>query len=995
MARFSQNSSSNNSSSALNYVQVAGTQQTISSAPSSIIDLNITTTGKPVQISVTGEGANASAGSWLRLNLFRDGVEIGNAIQLESSAASENVPFAINFIDAVAAGTYNYSARVTSINGGNWTFGEAAGPVMNAVELTGFEGDRGPRGFTGDQGPQGIQGPQGEPGTGGSGTIPVFTSFLTYEEGRTSLPAINENFGWDNNGLWFGPTASNNGEASYPVFTNFTIPQNTPVHVEFDMVIDAFCSDIGLAIYVDGTTPIWAWDPDSSRIAAQFDCPAIQLYGLNGMGNTDSQDLNIPGPGTYRFIFDYNPTLESDQVTFAYSLDGNTLAQTSISEVLPAGDYRIGFASDNDGGDDEEPSVNPRSYIKNLVIKTNPQTATETIYASTLMPGSSNEVNLGNFTFEGSTALVSSGDMVLEADEGDSTVAAQIKISAGDIPINIAAYETDQSSYGTGDWATAEWQSDGNGAGQIVLTGITSIEQHLNNFNAEFQKILINNTTLVLYSGASYGGGNASIYVSQAPTETTTVTELSFIQSLRSGMLIDLDDESLDIVATNMSMDIITTGGNDINITSSDDLDLSAEDDIRFYTDTDGTEKYWSMDSEGRFNLPGQGYIQNPSDSSGDGNGYDTLKLVPDDEREEFDQYIVIDPTQPNHIHVRAGGTPDASQADLIIGAERTHVRVSDNYNYGGSVNVTSKVSPLTGNYLNTAPEAGSDMLVETTDLGFITEGTYVYVDNTKYYVTNLQTNTPIAGSSIITAAGANFVPNGYYTFITDQGENYWAFTSEGFLTGPAMGYVNVYGISNPATDTYLGINSSHKVTISGTDGEFLGDPEVANNQIATIGDVETAQGAGANGEVTRWSPNFQATGLSFTGSGTTYPTYNSHYVKNGRMVSFWIEIDLATVTNFGTGQYITALPFAPLAGTMNHFQAWANVDPAQNPDIAGHVVLQADHLANTTALDLHYLKQAGGANSPLMEAMFTQGAPATLTTSSKIYINGTYITAE
>jgi hypothetical protein len=29
------------------------------------------------------------------------------------------------------------------------------------------------------------------------------------------------------------------------------------------------------------------------------------------------------------------------------------------------------------------------------------------------------------------------------------------------------------------------------------------------------------------------------------------------------------------------------------------------------------------------------------------------------------------------------------------------------------------------------------------------------------------------------------------------------------------------------------------------------------------------------------------------------------------------------------------------------------------------------------------------------MEAMFTQDAPAELTTSSKIYINGTYITAE
>ncbi len=199
--------------------------------------------------------------------------------------------------------------------------------------------------------------------------------------------------------------------------------------------------------------------------------------------------------------------------------------------------------------------------------------------------------------------------------------------------------------------------------------------------------------------------------------------------------------------------------------------------------------------------------------------------------------------------------------------------------------------------------------------------------------------------------------------------------------------------VSGPGSNILVSADQS--VFIGGNNGEYLNGFSTPENQIATIGDITTAVGVSGNGEVTRWSPNFQATGLTFTGSGATYPTYNSHYVKNGRMVSFWIEIDLATVTNFGTGQYITQLSHAPLAGTMNHFQAWANVDPTVNPDIAGHVVLQADHLANTTQLDLHYLKQAGGANSPLMEAMFTQDAPAELTTSSKIYINGTYITAE
>jgi hypothetical protein len=159
MARFTQGGgSSNNGGAALNYVQVAGTQQTISSAPNAIIDLDITTTGAPVQISVTGEGSNASASSWVRINLFRNNVAIGNEIQVEASAVSENVPFAINFIDDVAAGTYNYSARVTSKADGNWQFGEVAGPVMNAVELTGFKGDDGSDGSNGTNGTNGADG---------------------------------------------------------------------------------------------------------------------------------------------------------------------------------------------------------------------------------------------------------------------------------------------------------------------------------------------------------------------------------------------------------------------------------------------------------------------------------------------------------------------------------------------------------------------------------------------------------------------------------------------------------------------------------------------------------------------------------------------------------------------------------------------------------------------------------------------------------------------
>lgn len=57
-----------------------------------------------------------------------------------------------------------------------------------------------------------------------------------------------------------------------------------------------------------------------------------------------------------------------------------------------------------------------------------------------------------------------------------------------------------------------------------------------------------------------------------------------------------------------------------------------------------------------------------------------TLYLVPSANYapEVNDQYIIIDPSAPNHIHVRAGGAIDSSNALLYLGGEETNVLVSD-----------------------------------------------------------------------------------------------------------------------------------------------------------------------------------------------------------------------------------------------------------------------------------------------------------------------------
>ena len=143
-----------------------------------------------------------------------------------------------------------------------------------------------------------------------------------------------------------------------------------------------------------------------------------------------------------------------------------------------------------------------------------------------------------------------------------------------------------------------------------------------------------------------------------------------------------------------------------------------------------------------------------------------------------------------------------------------------------------------------------------------------------------------------------------------------------------------------------------------------------------------------------RYQPTFSATGLTFTGTGATYPTYDSWYVKTGQLCSFTIKCIMTTVTNFGTGQLKLELPFASKNSLANHFSAWCWVNPALPPDdLNGHIQMVADHLPGTSVLDLHWLQAATSNPKPVIETLFSQGNPVTMTTASFLYVNGTYIT--
>lgn len=110
-----------------------------------------------------------------------------------------------------------------------------------------------------------------------------------------------------------------------------------------------------------------------------------------------------------------------------------------------------------------------------------------------------------------------------------------------------------------------------------------------------------------------------------------------------------------------------------------------------FYLDTSGnTNKLALMMFDGirthqKSKVLSPGVLYGSNADSGDGAGLDTIKLIPDtilhydDGNYNNHQHLVIDPTAPDHIHIRAGGPIDNSNAELFLGGELTHVRVSDN----------------------------------------------------------------------------------------------------------------------------------------------------------------------------------------------------------------------------------------------------------------------------------------------------------------------------
>lgn len=227
--------------------------------------------------------------------------------------------------------------------------------------------------------------------------------------------------------------------------------------------------------------------------------------------------------------------------------------------------------------------------------------------------------------------------------------------------------------------------------------------------------------------------------------------------------------------------------------------------------------------------------------ASGDGNSYSTLEIVPDNNLYSSNQYLIVDPTAPGHIHIRAGGTQDSSSAELILGGETSHVKIGSGSNptvyiksndnqwtFGTDGNLTAP-----GNILSTSgtfTTVGDNDIVIRAEKGLGAPGGPGFVDWTFGVLGDL---TLPEGGDILDSNGNSVLGAGSGTTLPADASGYLNNNGSGTLswvagnpTGSGMlPYNGVTVLSNTVTADWT------EYTLSGTMDAFYD----WNSAIATI----------------------------------------------------------------------------------------------------------------------------------------------------------------
>lgn len=182
-----------------------------------------------------------------------------------------------------------------------------------------------------------------------------------------TYPNPSVSYGFDETGLWFQGNAD---ELSYPVRSNYDIPETNVTNIVFTFIHDHDCNDQGVCIFHNSLAPIWQWNDDVSRIAFQMNCDTPTIKGQNS--ETEGNAVLQIGQ-TYTGKMTYDPKSGvTCQVFLGTAAVGTPISVLTLNETLPPGPYRVGFDADSDG-DNNDGNNEYKAYFTDFSVVSSDQ----------------------------------------------------------------------------------------------------------------------------------------------------------------------------------------------------------------------------------------------------------------------------------------------------------------------------------------------------------------------------------------------------------------------------------------------------------------------------------------------------------------------------------------------------------------------------------------------------------------------------------------------
>jgi len=299
----------------------------------------------------------------------------------------------------------------------------------------------------------------------------------------------------------------------------------------------------------------------------------------------------------------------------------------------------------------------------------------------------------GNFELPENGKIVNNvGSDLTVITDNNGIINSSLEMSPNNTLTRVEQWSSQQAeTFNNSDWDTGTYTVEA-GQGAVQFTDATNIINFINSLNGVGQIYFsVNGGSQLVWDGTSSGDGAITFYTPTLPeNDPTPVTSFTYYYSYKSGFEVDYDSDEVNIYANQADIKLETTGQRDIGLNAGGVVTIAAN---------SNSASTWTFDASGNLILAGGGSIvRSVANSSLDpiNPNVSTMIFTPDSGYSS--QSLVLDPTAPGHIHLRApGANIDNPDANIFLGGETSSFEVG----YGPTPNLFIHSGGNTWEFLN------------------------------------------------------------------------------------------------------------------------------------------------------------------------------------------------------------------------------------------------------------------------------------------------------